>query len=172
MDSKHGCTRCPLHQHRTTQVVGRGVIPADILFICEAPGKSEDLLGKALLGRQGKLLDRAIVQAGEFAGVIPTYYITNMIQCRPCDSKVSLTRTPSIDEIWACRDNLETVLARVHPRAVVFLGKISREHLRSTFPSAVALQHPAFIVKRGGTESPEFRRFVKDLEEVFVSCGK
>jgi len=57
------CTNCQLHKTRKQVVVGRGTIPADILFIGEAPGISEDTIGLAFIGEGGKLLDYMIQEA-------------------------------------------------------------------------------------------------------------
>lgn len=166
-----GCTRCHLADYRRNQVIGRGSVPADILIVGEAPGKSEDLLGIPFVGRSGRLLDHAIIKAASFAKIskrdIPSYYITNVVQCRPTDVKGGPNRPPTPEEAWSCWVNLERVYKQVKPKRVVLLGKVAEQHCKKLFPGALVLPHPAFILRVGGISSPEFRRFAISLSEVF-----
>ncbi len=59
----HDCTACSLHEHRGRMVFARGKIPCDVLFIGEAPGESEDVLGAPFKGPAGKLLDQIVERA-------------------------------------------------------------------------------------------------------------
>ena len=52
------CTRCPLHTTRTNVVFGQGVPTAEVLFVGEGPGQSEDEQGLPFVGRSGQLLDK------------------------------------------------------------------------------------------------------------------
>ncbi len=54
------CTRCPLHTTRRWVVLGRGTLPCDVLFVGEAPGNSENDIGKPFIGQAGKILDSLI----------------------------------------------------------------------------------------------------------------
>lgn len=69
------CTDCPLCQQRDQIVLARGQVPADVVFIGEAPGASEDALGMPFVGPAGHLLDGIISNAipqpapGMFAGM-------------------------------------------------------------------------------------------------------
>ena len=49
------CNKCILHRYRRQVVYGRGCIPADICLIGEAPGQTEDMMGKAFTGKAGIL---------------------------------------------------------------------------------------------------------------------
>ena len=75
-----GCTACPLSATRTKVVFGCGDRNADLMFIGEAPGESEDLSGTPFVGRAGKLFDKYLEAVG-----IPrdSVYIANMLKCRP-----------------------------------------------------------------------------------------
>ena len=164
------CSRCPLSQSRRRIVKGRGTTPCRVLFIGEAPGKSEDLRGVAFIGRAGRLLDRGIAAAVRIAGiqVAPPYWITNVCCCRPTDEKGG-NREPTPEEAASCLPRLEKEFVEVgSPREVVFLGEVSRRFARKLFPAGTALRHPAFILRRGGAESSEFFAFVRDLSEVFI----
>jgi len=151
-------------------VPGRGSIPADILFIGEAPGKSENITGEAFTGRSGKLLNQLIKDAAPEMKL--SYYITNIIFCRPCDEKQGDTRQPTSEEVLACYPNLFKKIQEVQPKQIVFIGKVSQECYRKEFPDAVAIQHPAFLLKQGGKASPYYLTNVRILEEVFEKWAK
>lgn len=163
------CERCPLHEFRRNIVFGRGKIPAKIFFVGEAPGKTEDLLGVPFIGPSGKLLDKAFELACQMAGVSepPTYFISNVVGCRPTDSKDGENRQPTGEEAWACWERLEKTHAAVKPQKVIFLGKVALVQCRKAWPEALALPHPAYLLRLGGVESPAFRAFARDLSAVF-----
>ncbi len=163
-----GCTKCGLHKFRRNQVKGRGVIPAQVLFIGEAPGKSEDLLGEAMIGPTKKIINSAIKQAARLAKVpIPTFYITNVLQCRPTDEKGGKNRKPTGEEAWACFPLLEQVYLEVAPQRVVFLGRIPEKYCKPAWPDGVHLFHPAYVLRMGGIEGPEYKVLCRNLAKVF-----
>jgi uracil-DNA glycosylase len=65
------CTACPLHIGRKQVVFARGKIPCDILFVGEAPGKSEDMHGQPFYGPAGQLLDDIVENATRMFCVCP-----------------------------------------------------------------------------------------------------
>src|SRR5690606_39233482 len=56
----HDCRRCPLFEHATQPVFGEGPENAQVMFVGEQPGDSEDLAGKPFIGPAGQVLDEAI----------------------------------------------------------------------------------------------------------------
>ena len=164
------CTKCALHKTRRNIVIGRGIIPADVLFIGEAPGKSEDMLSEPFVGAAGKILDALIKKI-----LLPhkkIYYITNTVFCRPCEGKDEPNREPFEEEVLACRENVLSKAKEVNPKLIIFLGKIAEKYYQSEFPNSISLQHPAFILRQGGINSPAFnvalhklKDAVKQLEE-------
>lgn len=144
-------------------VFARGTIPCDIVFIGEAPGKSENVLGKPFVGPAGKLLDRIIDRTiGKYnrnltEGAAPlTYAMTNLVGCIPLDSKGDKTEEPSHDDIQACRPRLEEFVGLCSPRLVVAVGKLAEEYLSPGFSHSVKLSgnpwlrkihHPAAILR-------------------------
>src|SRR5581483_372204 len=74
------CTRCPLHQTRTTVVFGSGNANADLMFIGEAPGANEDLQGLPFVGQAGKLLSKLLEEIGLRRDDV---FIANVLKCRP-----------------------------------------------------------------------------------------
>lgn len=163
------CTACGLCKTRRNIVFGRGTLPAKILFIGEAPGKTEDLMGVPFVGPSGRLLDAAIALACEYAGIPkpPSFFITNTVACRPTDSANGENRQPSDAEILACWGRLEQTYMDINPEKVILLGKVAKVAVLRSFPTALCLPHPAYILRLGGAESPAFTTFARDLGEAF-----
>jgi len=75
------CSRCELCKTRTNVVFGQGVPDAEVLFVGEGPGQSEDEQGLPFVGRSGQLLDKYL-----FAIDLDrekNCYIANIVKCRP-----------------------------------------------------------------------------------------
>lgn len=162
------CRLCDLHLTRQRVVIGRGVIPCRVLFIGEAPGKSEDFIGKPFVGPAGKLLDQCIARAAELArqSTPPSYYITNVVRCRPVDEEGG-NRPPTTNEVFTCSQYLQETIVEATPKEVVFLGRVAFNNARRLAPRGTRLDHPAYLLRRGGEASPEYLRFCRDLSAVF-----
>ena len=116
------CEQCPALAASRTQIVeGVGPTDADLLFVGEGPGASEDEQGEPFVGRSGDVLDEALRDAGLVRGDIR---ITNCVRCRPPDN-----RDPTTEELANCRGYLEAEIDRLDPTLVVTLGKVPSEHL-------------------------------------------
>ncbi len=117
-----GCERCPeLVDSRSRIVDGVGPSDADLLFIGEAPGATEDERGEPFVGRSGDVLDDALRDVGLNRADIR---ITNCVRCRPPDN-----RDPRQGELENCRPYLNAEIQRVDPELLVTLGKVPAEHL-------------------------------------------
>ena len=103
----------------TNLVMGDGNPDADILFIGEAPGKTEDQQGLPFVGAAGRFLDEMLAQAGMDRSDI---YITNIVKYRPPNN-----RDPSTEEKQAFWPYLAEQLEVIDPKAVVTLGRHSME---------------------------------------------
>jgi len=108
------CRLCSLSEARKQAVPGSGPSPADIMLIGEAPGREEDLTGKPFVGRAGRLLDEALVQAGLDRSKI---FITSVIKCRPPEN-----RKPKKAEIDQCRPYLQAQIDILHPKIICLMG--------------------------------------------------
>lgn len=159
----HECKRCGLHAHRTKVVLGVGDVPADVLIVGEAPGKSEDALGVPFIGPSGRLLRAALQDSGADALRI---FIANVCACRPCDGRAEPNREPTKAEIAACHPRLAKTIARVQPKCIAVLGKTAEQAIKKSWPEAVACYHPAYILRNGGGRSPLYRAFVRQWEEI------
>ncbi len=116
------CARCPrLVESRSRIVNGVGPDDADLLFVGEAPGATEDERGEPFVGRSGDVLDDALCDAGLARADVR---ITNCVRCRPPEN-----RDPTGAELDSCRGHLGRELAAIDPELVVTLGKVPSEHL-------------------------------------------
>jgi DNA polymerase len=117
-----GCTRCPLHQTRTTVVFGSGNADADLMFIGEAPGANEDRQGLPFVGQAGKLLDKLLAEIGLARSDV---FILNTLKCRPPDN-----RDPHPREIESCEPYLWRQVELIEPTVICTLGNFSTKLLR------------------------------------------
>ena len=123
-DEAMGCTRCRLHERRTTVVFGDGNPDADLMFIGEGPGQHEDEQGLPFVGRSGQLLSSMLERVGLRRADV---YIANVVKCRPPGN-----RDPREDEIAACKGYLAQQIKLIDPAAVVTLGNFSTKLLLKT----------------------------------------
>ncbi len=162
------CQRCDLYTTRKRVVPGRGVSPADVMFIGIGPGESENLRGLAFIGPTKPIIDSAIQLAAEWADMeVPSVFLANLVCCRPWDVETGRNRDPSGEEAWACYQNLRLVHREVDPKLVITLGKVPTMFCREPFPESVALIHPAYLLRVGGARSPAFKGFVRRMSDAF-----
>lgn len=109
------CKRCTLCHGRKNIVFGGGNSRTRWMFIGEAPGANEDKQGEPFVGMAGKFLDRMIQKSGWSRKSV---YVTNVVKCRPPGNK-----TPSSDEIEACKSFLLRQIHHVDPVVITTLGK-------------------------------------------------
>ena len=116
------CHLCELSKGRTKVVFGEGNINADILFIGEGPGASEDTQGKPFVGKSGELLTKMIENVLE----IPRehVYITNIVKCRPLGN-----REPTTSEAHTCIPYLHKQIELIKPKLIVTLGGTAYHYL-------------------------------------------
>jgi uracil-DNA glycosylase family protein len=178
-----GCRGCPLYRDATQTVFGEGLVRSRVMLIGEIPGNDEDLQGKPFVGPAGRLLDRALEDAGIDRG---DAYVTNVVKHFKWEprGRRRLHRTPNQREIDACLPWLDAEIERIRPRILVAMGataakalfgpshRVSRQHGqlvdsgRATF--ATSTLHPSAILRRKGDQErrEEMERFVEDLREV------
>ena len=116
------CERCPALVESRSQIVdGVGPTDADLVFVGEGPGATEDEQGEPFVGRSGDVLDEALRDAGLARADVR---ITNCVRCRPPDN-----RDPTTEELGNCRGYLDSEVDRLDPALIVTLGKVPSEHL-------------------------------------------
>jgi uracil-DNA glycosylase len=136
------CTKCPqLASTRNTVVFGSGNADADLMFVGEAPGRSEDEQGLPFVGQAGRLLDTLL---GEIGLTRADVFIANVLKCRPPGN-----RDPLPQEIDACQDYLFRQLELIRPRVVCTLGNFSTKLLRAD-PTGITRLHGREEVRRIG----------------------
>lgn len=108
------CTRCDLCKTRKNAVPGIGDARATVVFVGEAPGRNEDLRGRPFVGQAGRILTRALEEAGVSRESV---YITNTVKCRPPKNRV-----PREAERRACRAYLDLEMQIIKPRVVCVMG--------------------------------------------------
>ncbi len=115
------CRHCPLWEHATCAVAGEGPADARIMIVGEQPGDREDIEGKPFVGPAGKLLDRALAEAGLDRG---TTYVTNAVKHFKWTprGKIRLHQKPGAGEIEACKPWLLAELGKIVPEVLILLG--------------------------------------------------
>jgi len=163
------CEACRLSTTRRNLVLGRGRLNADLLYIGEGPGKTEDLRGAAFIGAAGKLLDKMNEDARTLdASDLPDLnkYYTNIVLCHPTDSFAGDNRIPRKDEVFACMENVLSIIRITSPRAIILVGNTAFEFYKRELPMAHHIQHPAYLLRKGGRGSPLYLRNVRILHEI------
>jgi DNA polymerase len=118
---EQACTRCPLYQNATQAVPGEGAVGARIMFVGEQPGNEEDFAGKPFVGPAGRMLDKALAEAG-----IPRAdtFVTNAVKHFKFEprGKRRLHKKPNAYEIDRCNWWLDLEKTIVKPELTVALG--------------------------------------------------
>lgn len=117
--------QCPLKDVATNLVFGKGNPDAKIVFIGEAPGATEDKLGKPFVGRAGQELDKLLQTIGL---TINDVYITNILKYRPPKN-----RDPKPEEIARHTPYLIAQIKIINPRVIITLGNFSTKFVLSKF---------------------------------------
>ena len=118
LHDQHGC---PLAATRTHVVFGMGNADADLMFVGEAPGATEDQQGKPFVGRAGQLLDQLLEEIGLSRGEV---FVSNILMCRPPGN-----RDPLPDEIEECKPYLMRKIALIEPKVICTLGNFATKTL-------------------------------------------
>src|SRR6266705_6105565 len=120
------CTACPLYKRATQTVFGEGPKHATMLMIGEQPGDYEDVAGKPFVGPAGKILDRALEEAGINRDEV---YVTNTVKHFKWEprGKRRIHQKPSARDIAACRPWFEAELRIVRPAVLVCLGSTAAQ---------------------------------------------
>ena len=182
-NAARGCQACPLWKTGTQTVFGEGSPHAKVVFVGEQPGNDEDLVGKPFVGPAGKLLDKALVEAGIARDEV---YVTNAVKHFKWEPKGKrrIHKKPNAREIAACRPWLDAELDLIKPQVLVCLGATAAQALigkdfkvsqrrgemieSSLAPHVVATVHPSSILRAPDEESrrADYARFVADLKKI------
>lgn len=139
--------------------LARGSVPCDVLFVGEAPGESEDVIGRPFVGPAGKLLDRIVADAlGEFLTADDrrlSCAFANLVGCIP-RNELEKAAEPDAAEIRQCSGRLNEFVGIARPRMIVAVGALARKWLESCVTvgegvKVVSIDHPAFIIRSNVT---------------------
>src|SRR5688572_8213079 len=176
-----GCRACDLWRRATQPVFGEGAEGARLLIVGEQPGNSEDLEGAPFVGPSGRMLDRALVDAGIDRS---TVYVTNVVKHfkwrRAPSGKRRIHQKPDRAEVEACYPWLRAEVARIRPELIVCLGataaqavlgagfRVTRQHgevLDSELGPSLGTIHPSAVLRApDGTREEMHAQLVADLQ--------
>jgi uracil-DNA glycosylase len=174
------CQACDLWKRGTQTVFGEGARGARLMLVGEQPGNDEDRAGRPFVGPAGRLLDRALAEAGIDRA---TVYVTNVVKHFKWEprGKRRIHKKPNADEIAACRPWLDTEIALLAPQVIVCLGATAAQALigpsfkvtahrgkavpSTLAPVVMATVHPSSILRAPDDETRqlEMQRFTDDL---------
>ncbi|MFF4863100.1 UdgX family uracil-DNA binding protein [Streptomyces sp. NPDC001231] len=178
-----GCRGCPLHRDATQTVFGAGDTGARVMLVGEQPGDQEDRRGRPFVGPAGKLLDRALAEAGIDPGET---YVTNAVKhfkfTRSGPGKRRIHKAPSLRETAACGPWLAAELMLVEPELIVVLGAtagkallgssfrvtevrgtVLEEEIHGRRERLVPTVHPSSVLRADDRESA-YQGLVSDLK--------
>jgi DNA polymerase len=175
------CRACPLWGPATQTVFGEGPADAEIMLIGEQPGLHEDIEGEPFVGPAGRMLDRALAEAGLDRGAL---FLTNTVKHFKYEQRgtAKLHKRADAAEQAACRMWLAAELARVRPKLVIALGAMAAQTLfgnafrltrergewRALGEHAVGMAtwHPSAILRGRDRSQAMYRQLVGDLRTV------
>ncbi|HEX5527857.1 MAG TPA: UdgX family uracil-DNA binding protein [Solirubrobacterales bacterium] len=178
-----GCRGCDLYRDATRVVFGKGRAGARLMLVGEQPGDKEDVEGEPFVGPAGRLLDKALQEAGIERSEV---YLTNAVKhfkWKP-RGKRRLHQTPRAGEVEACKPWLEAEVAAVEPEALLAMGataaralfgpkvRVTKDRGRALesplAPLAAITIHPSAILRLRDHDEreAELAAFVADLEAV------
>jgi uracil-DNA glycosylase len=179
-EAASGCKACPLWETGTQTVFGEGSQSAEIVFVGEQPGDEEDKTGSPFVGPAGRLLDKALEEAGIDRKVA---YVTNVVKHFKWQprGKRRIHQKPNAAEVAACRPWLDAELELLKPKVLVCLGATAAQALlgrqfrvskdrgvpveSDLAPVVMATVHPSSILRSDDREQ-EQALLVEDLRRV------
>lgn len=151
------CSSCDLCDRRKRVVLGRGALPAEVLFIGEAPGKVEDVFGIPFKGPAGSLLLDMVYRAW---GGSKKFAMTNLIGCIPRGEDGRKVEEPPKYAIEACRERLIQFIEMAKPEYFVLVGKVPEKWVPLIYKPlpidrTISIMHPAAILRANQALRPE-----------------
>ncbi|OBH53928.1 uracil-DNA glycosylase [Mycobacterium mantenii] len=196
-DAAQTCRGCSLFEHATQTVFGSGHPGAPLMLVGEQPGDQEDRAGEPFVGPAGRLLARALQDAGIDPDVV---YETNAVKHFKFTRKGGKRRIhqkPGRAEVVACRPWLIAEIEAVRPQVIVCLGATAAQSLLGADfrvstqrglqlrlpssvdvhltpePTLVATVHPSSVLRdRSDRHDEVYKAFVDDLRSAGAGLGK
>lgn len=163
------CHLCELSKSRQKVVFGEGNPQADILFVGEGPGASEDSSGKPFVGRSGELLTKMIENVLQLSR--DDVYITNVVKCRPPNNA-----TPTPVQAHTCQPYLMKQIELIKPKLIITLGATAYHYLtgdeteiskiRGTLwkennYTVIPTYHPSYLLRNPSAKKEVFEDLLK-----------
>ena len=177
--------KCPnLVSSRTQIVFGVGNPDAEIMFVGEAPGADEDMVGEPFVGKAGQLLTKIIETMGLRRSDV---FIANVLKCRPnMPPGEPGNRKPTPSEMATCKPYLIQQIEIVQPRIIVALGGTAVEGLLDIEKAGITklrgnwrefrgipvmpTYHPSYLLRNEALS--EKRNIWEDMLAVLEHLGK
>jgi DNA polymerase len=183
------CRACELWKRGTQTVFGEGRSQARVMLVGEQPGDQEDIQGRPFVGPAGKILDKALEEAGINRDEV---YVTNAVKHFKWEprGKRRIHKKPNSMEITACKPWIEAEIDVIKPDVIVCLGATAAQALlgrefrvstqRGTWVSSplaafvMATVHPSSLLRAPDevTRRLETKRFIQDLKLVREALEK
>jgi len=184
------CRACDLWKRGTQTVFGEGGgAKPRVMFVGEQPGDQEDIQGRPFVGPAGKILDKALAEAGIDRKEI---YVTNAVKHFKWEprGKRRIHKKPNTMEIMACKPWIESEIEAIQPEVIVCLGATAAQALlgrnfkvsiqRGVWvssplaPFVMATVHPSSLLRAPDEETRrrEIHRFVADLKLIHEALKK
>lgn len=168
--SANSCYLCNLSKTRKNVIFGEGNENADLMFIGEAPGVSEDDSGKIFVGRAGDILTNIIEKVLGLKK--EDVYLANVLKCRPPENRV-----PAMDEVSSCKPYIMQQIQMVNPKIIVTLGSTSYHHLTGEYETNISkirgevlslgnaklipTYHPNFLLRNPSSKKEVYQDMLK-----------
>lgn len=149
-EEARGCRRCPLWRNATQTVFGEGPARAKLMLVGEQPGDQEDLAGRPFVGPAGKLLDRALADAGIDRGKV---YLTNAVKHfkNEPSGKKRLHKRPNRYETEVCKVWIDQEISLVRPQLILALGVTAAQSLTGRRTIVLSRERGRVLELPGGT---------------------
>lgn len=149
------CTRCSLHQGRTSILFGSGSKKAKLLIVGEWPNRFDDQAGELFAGEDGEMLDKMLTHVLNISR--DEVYLASVIKCRvPEDTQ------PDLQQINSCKPFLFSQLAVIQPEIICTMGQLAAQTLLKSNKPLIRLRghfhevngislmptfHPSYLIK-------------------------
>jgi len=171
-----GCSACPLSMSDAIHkdMPPSGLASAPLYILGDAPGETEDNIGKPFAGESGKLLRSVLPGDADFR-------VNNVVRTRPPGN-----RKPAAREVECCRLSVEKDIERVAPRVLLLLGATALDWILPhnagmsvmagrEFPVKVGshvmwchcAMHPSEVLRVGGADTPAGRCFSRHVVNAY-----
>jgi uracil-DNA glycosylase family protein len=180
-DASENCRGCDLYKVGTQTVFGEGPKCPGVMMVGEQPGDEEDKQGLPFVGPAGRLLTKALGDAGIDRELV---YMTNAVKhfkWKPA-GKRRLHQKPNAGEVNACRPWLTAEIEVLKPKIITLLGATAAQSLlgssfkvtqmrgkwleHETGAKLIATVHPSSILRAGENRAEQYSLFVHDLDVI------